>query len=130
MISFPVNSLLKGSHQRCCNFFECCFSVNFAKFLRTRFSQNTSGRLLLFVHDVKWAHDGLIYHFLSPFKNSLSVFVRFRKFLRYGRCISMHYLRTASSFLFLLSIRGLHSNFFGIISAPVFMVSVSIQCIF
>ena len=30
----------------------CCFPVNFAKFLRTPFLQNTTGRLFLFFDDV------------------------------------------------------------------------------
>ena len=33
-----------------------CFPVNFAKFERTPFSQNTSGQLLLFVIIEKWLH--------------------------------------------------------------------------
>ena len=63
--SFPFT--FRSSHRRCSvrksvlrNFSKCtgkhlcrsllhrCFSVNFAKFLRTPFSQNTSGRLLLY----------------------------------------------------------------------------------
>ena len=31
-----------------------CFPVNFAKFLRTPFLQNTPGRLLLYYEEIKW----------------------------------------------------------------------------
>ena len=64
LVQLRKRNAVRSSHQRCsikegilrsqtCNFYKKrlwhrCFLVNFAKFSRAPFSQNTSGRLLLF----------------------------------------------------------------------------------